>query len=174
MSPLALAFLAEGSHWLAQLISQLLGFILLVLVILWFVKPVLAKVLGERTKGVEDTFRQIEEETAKTSRELADVRRRLAEVQQESERRHRQAMADAEKIRAQSLAEGAQQAEALVEKARREIGIERDKAVQELREEAEDLTLEAADHLVQATMNDALQQKMVDNYLGKIDSTDRT
>lgn len=173
MSLLATAAAEGGSHWLAQLISQLIGFILLVVVLLKFVKPALGKALGERTKGVEDTFRRIEEDTAKTTQELADVKRRLGEVQQESERRHRTAMEDAEKIRAQALGEAGQQAEAFVEKARREIQIEREKAVQDLRQEAEQLTMEAADHLVQATMNDALQQKLVDTYLGKVDSSDK-
>ena len=173
MSVLAMAAAEGGSHWLAQLISQLIGFILLVLVLLRFVKPALAKMLGERTKGVEETFRKIEEDTARTSQELADVVKRLSELQQESDRRHRTAMEDAEKIRAQALGEAGQQAEAFVEKARREIQIEREKAVKELRQEAEQLTMEAADHLVQATMNDALQKKLVDTYLGKVDSSDK-
>ncbi len=164
---------AAESHWLAQLISQIIGFILLVLVLVKFVKPVLGKMLGDRTQGVEDAFRQIEEETAKTSRELSEVRARLAEIQQESDRRHREAMAEAERIRAQALGEAGQQTEALLEKTRREVQIERDKAVLDLRHEAERLTLEAADHLAQAVMDDALQRKMVDTYLGKIDSVEK-
>lgn len=173
MNPLAMAAAEGGSHWLAQFITQLIGFVLLVLVLMKFVKPALGKMLGERTKGVEDTFRKIEEDTAKTSKETAEVKGRLAEIQKEADRRHRAAMEDAEKIRAQALGEAGQQAEALVDKARREVQIEREKAVKELRQEAEQLTMEAADHLVQATMNDALQQKLVETYLGKVDSTDK-
>lgn len=162
-----------GSQHLAQFISQLIGFILLVLVLVRFVKPALGKALGERTKGVEDTYRSIEEDTSKTARELAEVRRRLSEVQQESERRHRESMADAEKIRSQALGEAAQQAELLLAKGRQEIQIERDKAVKELRQEAERLTMEAADHLVQSRMDDALQHKLVDTYLGSLESSDK-
>ena len=52
--------------------------------------------------------------------------------------------------------------------------IERDKAVLELREEATSLTLRAAEHLVQSTMNDPIHEKIVDKYLAQLDTVKKS
>ena len=81
---------------------------------------------------------------------------------------------DAAKTRTQLLADAHAQVEGALDKAKREIAIERDKAVLELRHEATDLTLRAADQLVQSTMNDALQEKLVAKYLTELDGVKKT
>ncbi len=155
---------------MSMLISQILAFVGLVLVLLKFVKPALGKALGERSRSIEETFRKIETETAETARALAEFKEKLSRLRQESDRRLEQALADAHKTRAQALADAELQVRAAMEKARREIGIERDKAVLELRHAATDLTLRAADHLVQSVMNDPHQGRLVDRYLDRLES----
>ena len=44
----------------------------------------------------------------------------------------------------------------------------------ELRQEATNLTLQAADHLVQSVMTDALQEKLVTKYLNELDGVKKT
>lgn len=165
--------LAAGGGALQSFLLQVMAFALLVFVLVKFVKPVLGKALGERTKGIEETFTKIEQETAETARQLADIQQKLADLGQETLRRQKASMEEAQKLRDQALADAGAQSQALLDKAQREIQVERDKAVKELRETAENLTLRAADHLVQATMNDAHQQRLVDSYLGRIEGVQK-
>jgi F-type H+-transporting ATPase subunit b len=167
-----LVLLASGG-WTQALVVQLLGFTLLVVLLVKLVAPALGKILGGRTKGIEETFSKLEKENADTARELAEIKAKLAAIDQEAKRRHEASKVDAEKTRAQALADAAQQAQTILDKARREIQTEGDKAVLELRQEAEQLTLAAAEHLTQSVMNDAIQQKLVDGYLGKIEGANR-
>jgi F-type H+-transporting ATPase subunit b len=155
---------------LAMLISQILAFAVLAVVIGKLVLPALRKILGGRTQGIEETFRKIEQDTAETARLLGEFRQKLADVEAEARRRLERSLADAQKTRDQVLADSAAQVQAAAEKARREVQIERDKAVLELREAATDLTLQAADHVVRAAMNDAVQGRLVESYLARLDS----
>lgn len=162
--------LASGdAPWWKATLVQIFGFAILVAILVKLVLPALGKILGGRTKGIEDSFAKVEKETAEASKELAELKRRVTEVDQEARRREEASTAEAEKMRAQALADAATQAQGILDKARREIQTERDKAVLELRQEAQQLTLAAADHLAQAAMNDDLHQKLVDGYLGKIE-----
>ncbi|HLY10266.1 MAG TPA: ATP synthase F0 subunit B [Planctomycetota bacterium] len=153
---------------------QVLGFVILVGVLVKLAVPVLGKVLGARTQGIEETFRKIDQDTQETSKRLADMKDKLARLTQESQRRLDAALADAEKTKAQLLSEASAQVQAAFAKVKTEIQIERDKAVLELRQEATSLTLQAADHLVQATMNDPIHEKIVATYLTQLDSVKKS
>jgi F-type H+-transporting ATPase subunit b len=153
----------------SMLISQLLAFILLALVLVKFVKPPLGKLLDQRSRAIGETFEKIDRETKEAAQELAEYREKLARLEQETRGRMEKALAEAQRTRAQLLADAQAQVEAAAEKARREVQIERDKAVLELRQAATALTLAAADHLVGAVMNDQHHARLVDSYLGRLE-----
>ena len=155
-------------------VVQLLGFIALVLILVKLAFPALGKILGSRTKGIEETFQKIDADTAETAKRIAEVKEKLAQLDQESKRRLQAALADAQATRSQLMADASAQVQAALEKSKREIQIERDKAVLELRQEATTLTLLAADQVVQSAMNDALQDKLVTGYLSELDGVKKT
>lgn len=170
MDPLTIAALTPGKMF----ILQVLGFAVVVFVLVKLVFPQLGKILGGRTKGIEETFQKIDRDTQDAAARIAEIKAKLAQVTEESRRRLQAALDDAQKTRTQLLADANAQVQAAADKAKREIAIERDKAVLELRHEATDLTLRAADHLVQATMTDALQDKLVSKYLAELDGVKKT
>ena len=155
------------------LLYQVIGFALLGL-ILWKFGGLLGGLLGipkfgDRTKEIEQTFQKIERETTEITKQLAEYKQKIADLDNEAQRRLKAAVDEANRAKEQSLAEAAAQAQAILEKGRREIQIEREKAVLELRQETTRLTLEAADHLIQATMNDQHQERLVQTYLTNLD-----
>ena len=166
--------LAAGGGPFQTFIVQCLGFAALVLILVKLAFPALGKILGSRTKGIEETFQKIDTDTQETAKRIAEVKEKLAQLDQESKRRLQAALDDAQKTRTQLLAEASAQVQAAAEKSKREIHIERDKAVLELRQEATNLTLQAADQLVQSVMNDALQDKLVTKYLSELDGVKKT
>ena len=158
----------DAPWWKASLV-QIFGFAILLVILIKLVVPALGKILSGRTKGIEDAFAKMETETAEASKGLAALKRQVGEIEQEGKRRDEASKLEAEKLQAQALADAATQAQSILDKARREIQTERDKAVLELRQEAEQLMLTAADHLAQAAMNDGIHQKLVDGYLEKLE-----
>lgn len=155
-------------------ILQVLGFAVVVAVLVKFAFPALGRMLGGRTRAIEETFQKIDHDTQETAKRIAEIKGRLDHLQEESQRRLQAALKDAQATRDQLMADAHAQVQSALEKSRREIQIERDKAVLELRQEATTLTLQAADHLVQSTMNDALQEKLVTKYLSELDGVKKT
>jgi F-type H+-transporting ATPase subunit b len=150
-------------------VLQVLGFAVVVFVLVKLVFPQLGKILGGRTKGIEETFHKIDQDTQDAVKRLEEIKGKLAQAGAESQKRLQAILDDAQKTRTQLLADANAQVQAAADKAKREISIERDKAVLELRHEATDLTLRAADHLVQSTMNDTVHEKLVTKYLSELD-----
>ena len=170
MDPMMLAAGGPGKMF----ILQVLGFAVVVFVLVKLVFPQLGKILGGRTKGIEETFHQIDQDTQATAKRIEEIKGKLAQADEESKKRLQAILDDAARTRTQLLADAHAQVEGAMDKAKREIAIERDKAVLELRHEATDLTLRAADQLVQSVMNDALQEKMVGKYLNELDGVKKT
>ena len=166
--------LASGGGPLQTFLVQVFGFAVLVAILVKLAFPALGKILGARTKRIEETFQAIDKDTQETAKRIAEIKEKLTQLDQESKRRLQAALDDAHATRAQLVADANAQLQAAADKARREIQIERDKAVLELRQEATTLTLQAADHLVQSTMTDALQEKLVAKYLSELDGVKKT
>lgn len=166
--------LAAGGGPGQTFIVQLLGFAALVLILVKLAFPALGKILSARTRGIEETFQKIDSDTQETAKRIAEIKDKLAHLQEESQRRLQAALKDAQATRDQLLADASAQVQAAAEKSKREIAIERDKAVLELRQEATTLTLQAADQVVQSAMNDALQEKLVTRYLSELDGVKKT
>jgi F-type H+-transporting ATPase subunit b len=170
VDPVMLAAAGPGQTF----VVQVLGFAALILILVKLAFPALGKILGARTKGIEETFAEIDRDTQETAKRMAEIKERLTHLDQESKLRLQAALADAQTTRNQVLADATAQVQAAAEKSMREISIERDKAVLELRQEATSLTLQAADHLVQTAMTDALQEKLVTKYLSELDGVKKT
>ncbi|MBI2901953.1 MAG: ATP synthase F0 subunit B [Planctomycetes bacterium] len=168
-----MSFLLLGSA-VKFFVAQALGFLIVAIVLLRFARPAVKRLLGERTKGFEETFARLEKETVETQAQLADLKAKLADVDREAKRRLNSAVEEANQARSRALGEAHQQAENEMAKAKREIEIERSKAVLELRQEATRLTMEAADHLARAVVDDAVHGKLVEKYLDRLDAVKKS
>jgi F-type H+-transporting ATPase subunit b len=75
----------------------------------------------------------------------------------------------AQKERDALIAKTHEEQEQMLERARREIAEERDKAVAALRREAVDLAIAAAQRLVEANLDSDANRRIVTDYLGSLD-----
>jgi F-type H+-transporting ATPase subunit b len=155
------------------IVTQFLAFGLLAFFIIKFGFPVMRKALAARKQEVADTFERLDRESREAAQRIAEFKERLAGIEAESKKRMQAALDEGAKAKAQSLAEANAQAAAEVEKARRAIGIERDKAVMQLRTEVSRLTLEATEKTIDGLMNEKLHGRIVDAYLEGIEKAAR-
>jgi F-type H+-transporting ATPase subunit b len=147
------------------LLGQTLSFIFLLTILRLLVyKPVL-KVLDERRERIREGLSAAErgqEQAAEASREAA--------AQIETARREgQQIVANAQQVAQRLQEEGRQQAlqqqEAMLERARGEIQLERDNAIAELRREFADLTISAAEKVIGQSLDRQAHQRLIEQAL---------
>ncbi len=162
--------LASGTGPQAKtLFIQAAAFLLLLWILKRFALPHLRKALTGRSGSIRDTYRKIERDTSDSEVQAAEARDRLARIGEEARRRTDAALQEGLKIRETMIAETRDQARAEMEKVGREIDTEREKAILEVRLEAAQLTLQAAERIVGQSMNEQVQGRLVEGYLNRLE-----
>jgi F-type H+-transporting ATPase subunit b len=152
---------------LPVLLGQLLSFTLLLIVLRLLVyKPVL-KLLDERRERIQEGLN-----AADRGREQGEQAAREAQAQIESARREgQQIIANAQQVAQRIQEEGRQQAlqqqDAMLERARSEIQLERDSAISELRREFADLTISAAEKVIGQSLDRSAHQRLIDRAIAE-------
>jgi F-type H+-transporting ATPase subunit b len=150
---------------LPVLLGQVLSFtFLLILLRLFVYKPVLA-MLDERRERIREGL-----SAADRGREQAEAANREAAAQIETARRDGQqivanAQAASQRLQEEGRAQAQVQQEAMLERARGEIQLERDNAIAELRREFADLTIAAAEKVIGQSLDRAAHQRLIEQAL---------
>ena len=138
--------------------------------VLWkFAFPAILKATEEREQTIA---RQLDEATrANTEAQtlLDQNRKLLAEARHQAQSLLAEAKAAIDKERTAATEKTRQEQEALLDRSRREIVVERDKAMTELRREAVDLSLAAAARLLGRRMDSAADRALVEEYLSSLE-----
>ena len=145
-----------------------LVFIALFLVLRKFAWPAILKTTEEREQTIARQLAEAERlhAEAKTARE--EQQRLLAEATSTAQTLLADAKALADKERALAVEKTKEEQDQLLARARREIAAERDRAMQELRREAVDLSLAAATKLVGARMDSQTDRQVVEQFIGSL------
>jgi len=149
------------------LIAQLVNFTILLVVLRLVAWGPLVKMLDERRERIRESLAAAEEmksKAAESDRQLHD--------QIESARREGQALvAQAQEISARIQADARTQAQADAEvtlaRARNEIQLERDSAIADLRKEFADLTIAAAEKVINQSLDRNAHRRLIDEALAE-------
>ncbi len=152
---------------LPVLLAQVINFTALLIVLkLAVYKPVL-KMLDERRERIREGLN-----AAERGREQAVEASREAQAQIDAARHEGQTIVASAQQVAQRLQEEArvqalQQQEALLERARVEIQLERDAAIAHLRREFADLTIAAAEKVIGQSLDRSAHQRLIEQALAE-------
>jgi F-type H+-transporting ATPase subunit b len=139
---------------------------LLLLAVLWrYAYPALLGAVEARERALQDQLDEAERNRAESAALLAEHKKLLAEARTQAHGLLVEARTSAEKERALAMEKTMQEQQQLLERARREIGSERDRAIAELRGEAVELSLAAASKLIGERLDSATDRKLVQEYL---------
>ena len=155
------------------LLAQVVNVVIL-LVVLYFVayKPVM-RMLDERSKRIRDSMEQadaIKEQVARTEEE---VKKQLTAAGKEGRERIDQSVKAGEEVKEKARQGARQEAEALITRARDEIKRERDEAIGELRKEVADLTIAAAEKVIDRSLDKKAHRDLIDKVLEESDALKR-
>lgn len=167
------AFAAEDAAPKTDLLSPhgglmvwtLLIFVLLFVILSRYAFGPITRAVEAREQALQDAIDQAKRDREEAARILAEHRTQLEGSRAEAQKIIAEGRAVGEKLRAEMLEETRTQQQDLLERARREIAGERDRAIAQIREEAVDLALAAASKVIEKNLDDSANRKLVEGYL---------
>ena len=146
-------------------IWTLVVFVALLVILARTAWPAVLKVVEEREAKIQAQLDAAEKANAEAQRVLAVYQQQLAAAREESQAIVAAARQVGERLRDELVSKGRAEQEELLVRARREIGLERDKAVVELRREAVELSIAAASKVVERNLDNETDRRLVADYL---------
>ncbi len=152
---------------LPTLIAQIVNFaILFGLLYLVAYRPIM-RMLDERSRKIKESMAQTEYIKEQAARAEEEAERRIEAASKEGQEVVARALRTGEDLRQKSEQEARKEAEALVGKARLEIQRERDEAIDELRKAFADLTIQAAEKVIDRSLDKEAHRAIIDKVLGE-------
>ncbi len=157
--------LAKLGISLPTLIAQIVNFgILFLLLYLVAYKPIM-RLLDARAKKVEDSIKDTEHIKEQAARAEEEYTKRIEAASREGQEAIARSLRTGEELKQQAQQEARGQAESLIARARVEIQRERDDAIEELRKEFADLTILAAEKVIDRSLDKETHRQLIDKTL---------
>jgi len=147
-----------------------LNFVVLVLGCFFIAKKPVAQFFSSRTKGIEEELTDLEQKKADAERKLAEYETRFRNLAQESEKIVEDYIKQGEEAKQRILAEAEAQAEKLEDMAKRNIEQEFKAAKMVLKQEVVGSAMEQAEALIKKSITTQDQNRLVDEYLKKVEA----
>lgn len=150
---------------LPTLIAQVVNFtILFGLLYLFAYKPIM-RMLDERSGKIRESMEQIESIKEQAANADEEAKKRIEVASKEGQEVTARALRTGEEIRQQAQQEAREETEALIARARAEIQRERDEAIDDLRGEFADLTILAAEKVIDRSLDKEAHRQLIDKTL---------
>ena len=171
MEPLYLAGAVDGLKTLGinlpSLLAQLINFtILLVILYLLAYKPVL-RMLDERRRRIQEGLEAAEQAKEQAAKAEQEMQAQLERAREEGQAIIGQAQQIASRVQEEGHQQAQQDAEALLARARSEIQLERDNAIAQLRREFADVAIEAAEKVIDQSLDRQAHQHLIREVLAQ-------
>ena len=157
--------LADIGINLPTLLAQIVNFaILFGLLYLVAYKPIM-RMLDKRSQKIKESMEQAEAVEEQAAHAEEDIRKQLEVAGKEGQERIARAARIGEEVKQKAQEEARQEAEALIARARTEIQRERDEAIDELRKEFADLTILAAEKVIDRSLDKETHRQLIEKVL---------
>ncbi|MCH7510816.1 MAG: F0F1 ATP synthase subunit B [Chloroflexi bacterium] len=150
---------------LPGLVSQLVNFAILMVVLRLFLYRPLLNLLDQRRQRIQEGLDRAEEAARQASSSEEEARRIMEEARVEGREAAARAQEAAQRLREELEQRARQDAEQIVSRARDELQAERDRAIQELQQQFADLTITAAERVLEQSIDAAVHQRLIDEVL---------
>lgn len=168
IEPVGLIAAAGLEQLLAQVITTILTFVLVVVTLkLMFWKTVL-NTIDQRKNEVTTQFEEIDSKLAKAKSLQSEYEQKLSRINDEAREIQNRLIAEAKQLAVDLEVKAKAEAEQIIAKAKQDISIEAEKARIEIRREAVELTLQATGKLLNHEMNGERQRDLVKGFISEL------
>jgi F-type H+-transporting ATPase subunit b len=152
------------------MIWTLLIFALLYFVLRRYAFPAITAAVEAREKALNDAIEGAKRDRDAAALLLTEQRAQIEAARTEAQRFIADGRAAGEKIRLDMIEQTRQQQQELIDRARRDIEGERDRAIAELRREAVELAIAGAGKVIEKNLDDQSNRRLVEGFLASIGS----
>jgi len=146
----------------------------ILLVLLWrFAYPAILKSVEERERRIQKQLEDAERANAEAQRLLEEHKKQIAAAHHEAQDILAKAKTVSQKERETLLAKAREEYDALLNRARKDIDTEKEKAILALRREAVDLSIAAASRVIEANLDTEANRKLVTEFLESIGKAEK-
>jgi len=158
--------------------AGLMFWTLLIFVALWlllrkYAFPTIFATVEAREKALEDAIAAAKRDREEAAKLLEEHRRQIDAARADAQRLIAEGAKAGEKIRTEMIETARHQQQEILDRARQEIGAERDRAIAELRREAVDLAIKGASKVIERNLDDETNRKIVEQFLGSLQQSER-
>ncbi len=150
---------------LAGIVSQAVNFLLLLTLLYIFAYKPILKLLDDRSQKIKASLDQAEKLRAESSEAEAAIAARLDEARREGQAIVANANQVAERIRSEAEESARREAETILARARAEIEAETNAARQALRQQFADLTILAAEKVIERSLDREAHRQLIEQTL---------
>lgn len=147
------------------LITQVVTFVILLVVLRLVAYKPLMRMLDERSRRIKESAEQAEAVKAQSLKTEEELKQQLEQAGREGQERIERAIKAGEEIKQKAEEDAKRETEKLIVKARAEIRQERDAAVNEVRSEFADLTVLAAGKVIEKSLDKEEHQELIEKVL---------
>mgnify|MGYP001573998401 CR=1 FL=1 len=158
----------QGLIDVPQVLTQLLGFVLMVVVLGRFAwKPLLAS-LEARRSAIAGEFAEAERRQAAADELKARHELELRGIEAHARQRLQEAVAEGQKVAGEIRSQATAEAQHRLERAQDDIEREREKAKELLKEQTVSLAIRTAEKILRTKLDDAAQRKLAGEFIDEV------
>ena len=158
---------------LATLIVQIVSFLVLLAILYFFAYKPILKMLDERARKIKESVDEVQKVKEQAAQAEEEFRKKIEAASKEGQEVISKAMRTGEEARQRAQVEAKQEAQVLVDKARVEIQRERNETIGELRQEFADLTIVAAEKVIEKSLDKETHRQLIDKVLDESSSLNK-
>lgn len=150
---------------LPLLVVFIVNFIVLFILLRLFLYQPVLKMLDERAKRTKEGMELAEATKKEYEQAKGEVQKQIENGRQEAQAIIAQALQTGERLKEESRAEAAKQAQGIIDRTKAELETERDKIVGDLRREFVELSVLAAEKVIKETLDREKHRKLIEETL---------
>ena len=152
----------------------LIVFLLLLAVLSKYAFKPITEAVAAREATLQRALDEARRDRDEAAKLLGEQREAVEHARAEAQRYIAEGRAAGEKMRADMMAVTRQEQQETMDRARREIGAERDRAIADLRREAVDLAIRGASKVIEKDLDEPTNRRLVESFLGSLSGGGKT
>ena len=157
-----------------QLLTQMVGFIILVLILKKYAWGPILDMLDQRRDKIDGDYKAAEKNLAEAEQLKGDFELKLTDIKVIEREKVQEAVKRGEDLAEGIVGKARHQAEETKQKAEQDIGIEAQKAQLELRDSVVSMAIGAAEKVIGERLDDDLHRKLIQDYINSMGNPGET
>jgi F-type H+-transporting ATPase subunit b len=155
-----------------EIVAQIVNFLILLLILRIFLWKRVLALLEQRRERIASEFKKIEDSQVQSAKLQAEYEVRLAAIEVEAKKKIQEAIAEGRKITDEVRKKAHEESQTIINNARANIQHELSHAKEELKDRIVDLTIAAAESVIEDRLTEEEDRRLVKDFLNRMDEID--